>query len=348
MRVFISYTRRDPDKRSEIFGRNLSRFLAARRIDVLFDELSFRHGKFLAKEIIDGIYSSDKFIFVVSENALNSKYVLTELNFARDRAIELLPNPFIHVVCITDQPSLSFLPQDLKAYLCHSSYGRSEKKLFYEIFFAIHEMRFGDLLKKMLNHNPDSEWLMIERYQKVDIFSKDGDVKVTTTRTAMNITNAFQKRTSKMKMWAYGSTEMRDLNIIATDEQGKPLPADIIKELYRGEKTTTCTIKFRDEVPPDEVFTYRTEYTWPKGFDLNSGDSYTLDSEDMVYGYLRVDFFFPRFTKPINPSVTIRKKQGPLSPQLLSPMGSNKFNFFMLDIEPGTILEFHLSLEPDQ
>ncbi len=132
MKVFISYTRRDPNKESAIIGQRLARFLISHGIDVVFDELSFNHGKFIANEMTENIYQCDKFIFLASDNTLKSKYVLYELNHARNRAIQLLPESFIHIVCITDDNSLNYLPDELKAFLCHIAYDKSELLLFYE------------------------------------------------------------------------------------------------------------------------------------------------------------------------------------------------------------------------
>ena len=74
MKVFISYTRRDPDKRSLNFGKELAKLLTSRGVDVLFDEQSFVHGKTIADQMLESIYEADRMVLIATPAAMGSQF----------------------------------------------------------------------------------------------------------------------------------------------------------------------------------------------------------------------------------------------------------------------------------
>jgi len=341
MKVFISYTRKDPDKRSQIFGKKLAKFLSARKIDVIFDEISFKHSKSIAGEMIDGIYKSDKFIFLASPSALKSKYVMAELDWARDRAIKVKPRTFFHVVIVADDLPISNLPSDLTSYLCHQTHGKSELKLLYEIFLSLNGIIFGDLEKKMLAHNPDSAWVMPELYRKIRINNERGDATISTLRTMLNIGEITEHETRYMYLWAENGELPKNINLRAYNQDGKDLKISSEVVEYRGHESLKYKIVFDDKVDPEEVVSFWTTYNWKRKFDLVGGSKYTLSSEDIIYGYLRLDIVFPRNLEVDVPTVEISHKKGRNSMKL-PEIGSNMFSFSTFETKIGYIYTFHL------
>lgn len=341
MRVFISYTRRDPDKRSQLFGKKLAKFLSTKQIDVIFDEISFKHSKNIANEMIDGIYSADKFIFLASPKALRSNFVQAELNWARDRAIRLLPETFFHVVIVSDDLSSSDLPPDLTSYLCHQTHNKSELKLLYEIFLSLKGIIFGDLIKKMLAHNPDSVWVIPELYRKIIIHNENGDATISTLRTMLNISDEAEYETRGMYIWADGDKLPEDIRLRAFTSRGKDLIVDCNKILYRGLESFKYKIIFDDPVFPDEVISFWTSYDWENTFDLLKGDKYPLSCEDMIYGYLRLNIVFPRNLKAVTPKVTI-SSQDEKKECKMKEIGDNIYSYSTFETTMGYSYIFHL------
>ena len=75
--VFISYSRKDAD-----FTRRLNRKLQEADKNTWFDQESIATGVDFANEIKKGIASADNFIFVISPDAIKSKYCEQEVNYA--------------------------------------------------------------------------------------------------------------------------------------------------------------------------------------------------------------------------------------------------------------------------
>ena len=344
MKVFISYTRRDSNKESAIIGQRLARFLISHGIDVIFDELSFNHGKFIANEMTENIYQCDKFIFLASDNTLKSNYVLHELNHARSRAIQLLPESFIHIVCITDDKSLNYLPDELKAFLCHIAYDKSELLLFYEIFLGLFNIPIGSLITKMLKHNPSSRWIMLERYQIIELLNESGDVRMKTIRTVLNATTEKQQYDSRMNMWRIGATNFDELEFKMFDSDGKEIPYKMSEESFRGKDTLQYKIGFDKTLSPNELYSFTTEYTFKNGFELKSGGEYNFPTEDMVYGYYRLDVSFPRDSNPEIPTLKIKGIDGEKEVSL-EKQGCNKFTYSKINVDTGIDFNFIFKLK---
>ncbi|MFW9880483.1 MAG: toll/interleukin-1 receptor domain-containing protein [Candidatus Thorarchaeota archaeon] len=342
MQIFISYTRRDPDSHSKKFGKTLAKFLENRGINVIFDEFSFRPGYALAEEMINAIYNSDKFLLIASPAAFDSKYVLSELKYARDRSIQLHPKSFIHVINITDNPSLDFLPADLKCFLCHTGFNKSLNRILYEIFLSIMEIPMGKLLSELLHYTPESNWVMIERYQILDILSIDGDTQFVAKHAVQNISDEPQKYSHQMNVWATGSTRKWKPRFKAELDTGEQLKVTMKSRSFRGKKTYTATVTFPKNIPPDEICIFKTIYNYPKAYNLIKGDIYTFDCEEKGYGYIRVDIFFPREVNSTIPIVKVRNFQKIVREEKMSPMGSNKFSFKIFGAKPGQTYLFSL------
>jgi len=341
MKVFISYTRRDPDKRSYVFAKKLATFLASHRVDVTFDEISFKHSKRIADEMINGIYNSDKLIFLVSPSALKSKYVMAELGYARDKSIKMQPKSFFHVVLVTDEMSFSDLPPDLSSYLCHSTVGKSDLKLLYEIFLSIHGIVFGNLMTKMINHNPDAPWIMPELYRKITIVNKNGDIKVSTLRTMLNVGPNEEKETRRMHIWSDNDPLPKGFKVSAFDLSNQKLKVNHERLDYRGHDCIAYNIRFKKSVRPEDVVSFWTSYSLKNVFDLFNGDQYPLSCADMIYGYLRLDLVFPRNIKMKIPTVDIigSKKY---KPKKLESIGHNYFSYSKLETSLGTDYIFNI------
>jgi hypothetical protein len=344
MKAFISYTRRDPNKKSVQMGQRLARFLISHGIEAIFDELSFNHGKFVANEMIDNIYRSDKFIFLASIDALKSKYVCTELSHAQNRAIQLLPESFFHIVCLSNAKTLNYLPDSLKAFLCHTAYDKSELLLFYEILLSLHNFTIGDLIAKMLQYNPDSRWIILERHQKIELLNELGDVHMHITRTILNATTEKQIYNSRMNMWRIGATDFKDLKLKLHDEKGNEIAYEMQEDSFRGKNTLRYKIAFDKLLLPNETYSFTTEYDCKKGFELETGGEYNFPTEDMVYGYYRLDISFPRDSKPEIPTLRIEEKDKEYD-TILNSQGCNKFTYSRFNIDPGINFKFLFKLK---
>lgn len=341
MKAFISYTRRDKDSRSLKLGRSLSQFLLSRGIDVTFDELSFKHGRTVATEMAAGIYGSDRFIFLASNAVLESKYVQNELEHARDRAIDIAPKPYFHIIILSEDGSVNCLPRDLKRFICHVFHNKSKLRLLYEVFLSLGTLTIGELKKKQIQQSSRAHWAYLERHQEIEILNDDGDTTFTDYRTVLNITDAPKFFREQMNWWATGSTPLPELIIKAFSADGRETKVEVIRELFRGNKTLRAQICFPQKIEADEVFSFTSQVIWPKAFNLYSGDDYLLDCEDKTYGFYRVDFSFPRYAKPYHPSVmkTVEKK---CSRTKLKQMSHNKFFYTQVNLGLGTQLIFQL------
>jgi hypothetical protein len=76
--VFISYSRTDSD-----FTRLLNNELQAYGKTTWFDQENIAIGADFQQEIYNGIASSDNFVFVISPDAVNSKYCVDEVEYAK-------------------------------------------------------------------------------------------------------------------------------------------------------------------------------------------------------------------------------------------------------------------------
>jgi hypothetical protein len=292
MKVFISYSRRD--KRSQMIGKKLFNFLCAREINVILDEKSFLIGKTISKEIADGIFTADKFIFIASKEALKSQYILTEIESACTKAIELFPKIFFHIVMVDENLEISFLPNELKGYLCHMKKDKTELKLFYEIFLSLYEINIGKLERKMLSYDPRSTWIIPELFRRITINSRTGDAEVSTLRTIMSISNNIETETRLSYLWPEKGDLPKRIKVKAEECDGKPLNVYNKRIMFRGKETLSYKIIFNKPIRKEEMYSYWTKYSWKSKFDLLNGDQYQICCDDMIYGYMRLVFTFPR------------------------------------------------------
>jgi len=343
MKVYLAHTKREPDKRSRDFARVLADFLSARGISVTFDEFSFRPGHSLAEEMFEAIHSANKFILLATPNTLESEYVRAELQQARQRAIELNPKPFIHVISLARTRSLDYLPKDLRAFLCHIANGKSMNRLLYEVFFGLYALPLGKLLAAQLKYSRKSDVVMLERYQVLEVVSDNGDANFITERAIQNLDASAMTHTNQMNFWAYGKTSLSRPRIRAWLDTGEELKdKEITRRNLRGNDTFTVRFKFPKPVAPDEVVRFRTARFYPKAFDLDVGDNYTLGCDDRGYGLLRVDIVFPRGFKAKAPTV-IKESNGKARPLgRMNELGSEKFAFSTLKAQPGDKFLFAL------
>lgn len=336
MKIFISYTRKDSDKSSTTFGRSLARFLISHELDIVFDELSFNPGNSISEEIKKNIETSNKFIFLASEDSLNSDYVLEELDLAQKRAKQLLPSPYFHIVCLSENIKL---PTFLEKTLHHEAFNKSEMYLFYEIFLSLHDITIGELISSMLKYNPDSRWIILGRYQKIELLNEDGDVRMITKRTILNATSKKQLYNSRMNIWGIGATDFKELKFKMFDEERNEISYELIKENHRGKDTLKYKIGSDQILSPNDLFTFTTEYECKNGFDLHTGDEHDFPTEDMVYGYYRLDLSFPRDSKPEMPIVKITESDKQEEVNLIN-QGCNNFMYSRINIKAGIGFKF--------
>ena len=238
MKVFISYTRRDPDKRSLSFGKELSKLLTSHGVDVLFDEQSFVYGKTIAEQMLESIYEADRMVLIATPAAMSSEFVNAELRYARDRAIRLYPKVFLHVVVLTKTTKVDFLPKDISANLCHTAVGKSTRKLLYEILFSLLNLEIGFLKKQQISLFPDVNWLLLERRVVVEILNENGDAIVVTHYASNNMTDEHLTTTDNSRAWSEGAGSSKLLKFngfINKDEQ-----LETMREYsnHRGKKAT--------------------------------------------------------------------------------------------------------------
>jgi hypothetical protein len=89
MRIFISYKRnREPD---QSLARALETHLSRADHDVFRDETGIHSGTEWARRIQQSIATCDMFVSLVSNDSLESGWVLNEIDFARKRGKAILP-----------------------------------------------------------------------------------------------------------------------------------------------------------------------------------------------------------------------------------------------------------------
>lgn len=344
MRAFISYTRRDADASSLRIARDLARFLVEREVDVAVDELSFRQGAPLATQMSESIYASDRFIFLASSQALASKYVLNELEHARDRAIELHPAPFFYILLTQPEMSVNQLPRDLRRFLVDHFNKISPLRTFYRIFMSLQEISLERLVAEQLRHARDTNWLMLERHQNVDVYNKDGDVRFTDQRTLLNITSEHQRYTDKMNWWATAATALPDPTIKASIMNRENIEVGLDRRDFRGRISLTATLNVPDLIAPDDCLSFQTQMIWPKAFDLVAGDTYELDCEQKSYCVYRIDLSFPRQLRELSLCVEKTLAGRSAVKEGLQAVALNKFYHVEKHLRPGTTLTFHISV----
>ena len=342
MKVFISYTRRDPDKRSLRFGGKLAKFLCSHGVDVIFDELSFTYGRPLIDQILEGVNNSDRMILIATPSSLKSKYVQTEILYARDKAINIHPVVYLHVVSFSRQSDVSFLPNEFKAYLYHSASGKTESSLLYEILFSIHGVEIGYLTQQQLALNHQSNWLILKRQIKIEILNKEGDALLETFYSAKNISDSNQNETFFSHAWSegYGCPKMINFKgYLGTNKKLK-----IIKKYsyYRGKKATNVSFFLPRAVHPEGIIEYKTVYLWKSAFNLLSGDIYMLDTEQNIYGYLQWDIIFPLTVISSNPTMKIILPNKRNKIIHLEMIARNKYRYVLMLPPKGATYKIHL------
>lgn len=327
MRVFISYTNRDPDKRSRDFGRQLADLLIQHELNVDFDQFSFRHSQSVVNQMIEGISQSDRFVMIATPHAFDSNFVQAELRLARDRAARVAPEPFMHVVVLSRKPDLDFLPPDLRAYLCHTARGKSERRLLYEVLFSLLGFELGELAMRQRKFSSQSKWLILERLLVLDIQNYRGDTKVTTQYAALNISPGRLRKSNRCGGWPEGTrgTELHWSGKLHSGESIEPITTI---EDHRGRRTSQTAFVLPRQVAPDEVVEFTTEYNWPGAFDLHGEDVYKLESNDFAYGSLGFEIRLPRQSSFV---VTIEAGVPGDAPPVSSPLkevAKNRFRYY--------------------
>jgi len=342
MKVFVSYSHHDPDQRSLQFGRSLTRFLLEHGVEVFFDELSLRHGEPLAEQLVSSIYRADKFLLIASSEAFDSNYVQTELKYARDRAVTMHPQAFIHVVSMGGELSLEYLPPDLRASVCHIARDKTSRRLLYEVFLALHGVEVGQLIALQLAHHPGAKWLYLESYRTLDIIGYDGTTRVTAIRAVCNLDKEDGYWSDFASSWATNSTEDREMEVTARSEDGRALQVSRVYEMYRGKRASRAKVEFLEPISPGDVGVYRTEYVWPQAFNLKAGDTYTLDAHERAYGYLRLDLLVPRYGTLTTPRVQVVQPDGSQIEQEMRQIGWNEYTSSFVPSLPGVRYDFVL------
>ena len=335
MKVFISYTRRDPDNRSLNFGKGLAKLLTSHGIDVLFDEQSFVHGKTIADQMLESIYEADRMVLIATPAAMNSKFVNAELRYARDRAIRLYPKVFLHVVALTKKTNLDFLPKDISANLCHTAVGKSTRKLLYEILFSLWDLEIGFLKKQQVGLFADVSWLLLERRVVVEILNETGDTIVVTHYASKNITDEHLTTTDNSRAWSEGTGKSKLLKFKGFLNKKEQL--DVKREYsdHRGKKATMVCFKLPAPIPPGEVIEYRTEYTWKNAFDIKNGDVYLFDTFQRIYGYLEWEILLPRTIETEIPTIETRLPINKSEIENFEQVAWNRFRYSIISPTSG-------------
>lgn len=334
MKVFISYTRRDPDNRSLSFGKELSKLLTSHGVDVLFDEQSFVYGKTIAEQMLESIYEADRMVLIATPAAMSSEFVNAELRYARDRAIRLYPKVFLHVVVLTKTTKVDFLPKDISANLCHTAVGKSTRKLLYEILFSLLNLEIGFLKKEQISLFPDVNWLLLERRVVVEILNETGDAIVVTHYTSKNMTDEHLSVTDNSRAWSEGAGSSKLLKFSGFINKTEQLETKREYSNHRGKKATMVCFELPESIPPGEVIEYRTEYTWREAFDIKNGDVYLFDTFQRIYGYLEFEILLPRTIDSEVPTIETSLPNNKSEIVKFNEVAWNRFRYSMIS-PPG-------------
>lgn len=118
-RVFLSHSSKDKD-----YVRPIYDFFGKDRC--VYDEMTFEYGMKTIEEIFNGIDDSDIFVFFISNDSLNSKWVIEELNYASQklyndkmRLSQIYPIIIDTTILYSDPRIPSFLRNGFSAYNLH-------------------------------------------------------------------------------------------------------------------------------------------------------------------------------------------------------------------------------------
>jgi serine/threonine protein kinase len=90
--LFISYSREDPG-----IANQLVQGLGENQFNVWFDKTSIEVGKAWEPQIRKGIRDCDKFIVILSPDAVESEYVQAEIDYAKEKQKTIIP--IVHRKC---------------------------------------------------------------------------------------------------------------------------------------------------------------------------------------------------------------------------------------------------------
>jgi serine/threonine protein kinase len=90
--VFISYSRQNVE-----IARQLAKSLQENNVNIWFDEISIQAGETWEPAIRRGIMACDKFIVILSPDAIDSEYVQAEIDYAKEKKKTIIP--LLHRSC---------------------------------------------------------------------------------------------------------------------------------------------------------------------------------------------------------------------------------------------------------
>lgn len=294
MKVFISHTKRDEDRKSRNLAKELCIFLERKGIDAVFDEFTFIPGKPLLETIFEHIDSSDKFLFICSLKSLTSNYVCKELQFARYKDLQSHPNNFIHVVDIEDEQSFEHVPKDFQSLLIHKAAHKSKLKLFYEIYFSLKGVSLSENIRAELRASPENPWFILDKEEIIEIMNNEGDTRIEVRYVVRNLSVDPKKYGHDINFWLENGNEITIPDVKAFNFSQDPL--EVTPKLHdrRGIKTLTFKIDYPESITPDEVCGFILKFEQKAGVDIFTGDTYTIDCEEKSYGRYRFDLHMPR------------------------------------------------------
>ncbi|MBF0247326.1 MAG: toll/interleukin-1 receptor domain-containing protein [Alphaproteobacteria bacterium] len=331
MKVFLSHSKRDEDKRARNLSAMLSRFLSARGIDVVFDEHSFVAGEPLAQQIIDGILSSDRFVFVATPEAFTSGYVSNELKFATGKATKAGTNPFIIVLNLQDD--MDYLPEHLHFDLMLNGDGKSLLLNMYQVYFALLGKNMNALIQGDFGPYPKTDWVILERIDDLDIIG-EGAVHYTASYAVMNVCEKPKAYSLSTNFWNDDGSPIEVTNIESSSEHGRVSCRHTIRD-HRGTETISIYVDSEDDIPPGEVLAFDISFINRKAFPADRALTHEIDIEEKSYGKYDIRMRVPRHSREISPALRWKKKGKDRKAPQFKPVSNGIFGITLPETTPG-------------